>query len=181
MHITVNCIYQLDAMYFWQVLVSFLSGLRLLTEVGTTDMEEAEALSYVRDIIDIYSNSWGPTDTGFNISKPRNLTELAFENGVTYVRKCTLFRVYSIYLVHAQGRGGKGSIYVWANGNGGEDDDCAADGYASSIYTISVGAIGVDGSKSPFDERCSSKFVVTYVTDDIEDPAIVSVTISPLQ
>ena len=67
---------------------------------------------------------------------------------------------------------------MWANGDGEEDDDCGADGYASSIYTISVGGIGVNGSKSPFDERCSSKFVVTYVTNDLGKSAIVSVTIS---
>ena len=54
---------------------------------------------------------------------------------------------------------------MWANGNGGPYDDCAADGYASSIYTISVGAIGVDGRPSPFDEECSAKMVTNYVTD----------------
>ena len=54
---------------------------------------------------------------------------------------------------------------MWANGNGEEYDDCAADGYASSIYTISVGAIGVQGNSSWFDEACSAKMVVTYVTD----------------
>ena len=53
---------------------------------------------------------------------------------------------------------------MWANGNGGENDDCAADGYASSIYTISVGSIGADGRPSSYDEKCSSKLVVTYVT-----------------
>ena len=174
------CANRFYALYI-PILVFFLSGLRLLTGVGMTDMDEAEAFSYARDIIDIYSSSWGPSDIGSIISKPRTLTELAFQNGVTYVRKCTLFRVYYIYLVHSQGRGGKGSIYVWANGNGEEDDDCAADGYASSIYTISVGAIGVDGLKSPVDERCSSKFVVAYATNDTGHSAIVSVTISPSQ
>ena len=64
-----------------------------------------------------------------------------------------------------QGRDGKGSIFVWANGNGGDEDDCGADGYASSIYTISVGAIGVDSEYSWFDERCSTKLVTAYVTD----------------
>ena len=54
---------------------------------------------------------------------------------------------------------------MWANGNGGEDDDCAADGFASSIYTISVGSIGVNGTPSHFDEECSAKMVVTYVTN----------------
>ena len=54
---------------------------------------------------------------------------------------------------------------MWANGNGGEYDDCGADGFASSIYTISVGGIGVQGNSSWFDEACSAKMVVTYVTD----------------
>ena len=53
------------------------------------------------------------------------------------------------------------------------DDDCAADGYTQSIYTISVGAIGVDGNPSPFDEQCSAKMVVTYVTDLNSNGAVV--------
>ena len=64
---------------------------------------------------------------------------------------------------------------MWANGNGGQEgDDCAADGYASSIYTISVGAIGVDGRPSLFDEPCSAKMVVAYVTYENGTKAIVS-------
>ena len=35
------------------------------------------------------------------------------------------------------------------------------------MYTISVGAIGVDGNPSPFDEPCSAKMVVTYVTNSL--------------
>ena len=62
---------------------------------------------------------------------------------------------------------------MWANGNGGPTDDCAADGYASSIYTISVGAIGVDGDPSSFDEPCSAKMVVTYVTNSLGSAAVV--------
>ena len=53
---------------------------------------------------------------------------------------------------------------MFANGNGGFRDDCAADGFASSMYTISVGSIGVDGLPSSYDEECSAKMVVTYVT-----------------
>ena len=67
---------------------------------------------------------------------------------------------------------------MWASGDGGEDDDCAADGYVSSIYTIAVGAVGVDGLKSPFHECCPAKMVAIYVTnDDRGCPAIVSVKI----
>ena len=62
---------------------------------------------------------------------------------------------------------------MWANGNGGDADDCAADGYASSIYTISVGAIGIHGTPSYFDEECSAKMVVTYVTDTYGSSTVV--------
>lgn len=45
-----------------------------------------------------------------------------------------------------QGRQGKGSIYVWASGNGGhKGDDCDCDGYTDSIYTFSVGFSFLDG------------------------------------
>ena len=37
-----------------------------------------------------------------------------------------------------QGRHGLGNIYVWASGDGGEDDDCNCDGYAASMWTISI-------------------------------------------
>lgn len=61
---------------------------------------------------------------------------------------------------------GKGSIYVWATGNGGlVDDDCNCDGYTSSIYTISVGAVSSYGLSTYYDEQCSSTMCVTYTGD----------------
>ena len=62
-----------------------------------------------------------------------------------------------------QGRGGKGSIYVWAAGNGGEyHDSCAADGYVNSIYTIAVGSADQNGHQADYDESCTAKIAVTY-------------------
>ncbi len=64
-----------------------------------------------------------------------------------------------------QGRDGKGSIFVWASGNGGENgDSCAADGYVASIHTIAIGAAALDGSPASFDEQCAGKMAVTFVT-----------------
>lgn len=62
-----------------------------------------------------------------------------------------------------QGRNGKGSIYVWAAGNGGhKQDSCATDGYASSIYTIAVGSVDQYGDHAYYDEVCTSKMAVTF-------------------
>ena len=62
-----------------------LIGLRLITEHGTTDIQEATALNYKYDDIDIYSNSWGPSDSGFYVDGPQLLTRMAFEKGVRHV------------------------------------------------------------------------------------------------
>ncbi|CAI8020344.1 Furin [Geodia barretti] len=119
------------------------------TKRYATDITEAIALSYKREIIDIYSNCWGAPDTGADVSGPKTITRRILADGVT------------------EGRDGKGSIFVWANGNGGPNDDCAADGYASSPYTISVGAIRGDGRPSEYDEPCSAKLTVAPVTNGI--------------
>lgn len=62
-----------------------------------------------------------------------------------------------------KGRDGLGSIWVWASGNGGKNyDSCAADGYASSMYTIAVGSADSSGKQAYFDEICSGKMAVTF-------------------
>jgi hypothetical protein len=44
------------------------------------------------------------------------------------------------------GRGGKGSIFVWASGNGGRDyDNCNCDGYTNSVWTLSVSSATENG------------------------------------
>ena len=85
----------------------------MLDQPYMTDLIEAAAMSYDRDNIDIYSASWGPTDDGRTVDGPRNETMRAIVEGVN------------------KGRKGKGSIYVWASGDGGAADDCNCDGYVS--------------------------------------------------
>ena len=60
-----------------------LLGLRLLD--ANTDLNEARALSYASDIIDVYSNSWGPIDSGDVVSGPEMLTRMALRNGAIEV------------------------------------------------------------------------------------------------
>ena len=103
-------------------------GIRMLDQTFMTDGIEAKSMSHRSDKIDIYSASWGPTDDGKTVDGPRRATLKAMHAGVT------------------KGRNGLGSIYIWASGDGGSNDDCNCDGYASSIWTISINAVGIDGS-----------------------------------
>ncbi len=118
-----------------------VAGIRLISD-AEPDAVEAGALSYQNGAggetgitNDIYSNSWGPFDDGATLEGPGPLTFAALANNT------------------ANGRGGKGSIYVWAAGNGrGDDDNINADGYANSRHVIAVGAIGPDGVASWYSE-----------------------------
>ena len=56
-----------------------------------TDALEAKALSHERDYIDIYSNSWGPGDKGFEVVGPDKLTQLALKDGAEKVQKLITF------------------------------------------------------------------------------------------
>ena len=52
---------------------------------------------------------------------------------------------------------------MWAAGNGGRYfDSCAADGYASSIYTIAIGSADQNAGQADYDEQCASKMAVTF-------------------
>ena len=52
-----------------------------------SDSIEARALSFNRDLVDIYSSSWGPTDDGIQLSSPGQLVQQALTDGVNYVKK----------------------------------------------------------------------------------------------
>ena len=57
-------------------------------------------------------------------------------------------KLVDIFILHIieQGRKGKGTIYVWASGNGGiRGDNCNCDGYTSNMHTISIGKIEIFG------------------------------------
>ncbi|KAJ3343370.1 Proprotein convertase subtilisin/kexin type 7 [Gonapodya sp. JEL0774] len=117
---------------------------RLIAD-STTDALEAMAFNYMFNINDIYSSSWGPEDNGVALDGPGYLTQQAFQVGVT------------------KGRQGRGSIFVFASGNGGLfGDNCNFDGYANSPYTIAIGAVAVDGTMPSYGEQCAAHLAVTY-------------------
>eukprot|EP00794_Sanderia_malayensis_P013701 gene13701-biopygen10999 len=138
-----------------------IGGVRML-DGRVTDRVEAESLSLNPQYIDIYSASWGPSDDGTTVEGPGTLAAAAFANGIT------------------KGRGGLGSIYVWASGNGGRhDDSCNCDGYTASIYTLSISSSSDHGESPWYSEACSSTLATTLssgahgekriVTTDLHD------------
>jgi hypothetical protein len=71
----------------------------------------------------------------------------------------------------ATGRGGKGTIFLWAGGNGGNvGDNSNYDGYANSIHTIAIGASDSAGHRSAYSEPganlvvCAPSSGVTGIT-----------------
>ena len=70
------------------------TGVALLEDgKSTTDMGEAVALLHAMDIVDVYSNSRGPSDSGYTVKGPGNMTKQALEIGVNNVRKMTVHHV----------------------------------------------------------------------------------------
>ncbi|KAF2259689.1 KEX1 protease precursor [Lojkania enalia] len=123
---------------------SKISGVRILSG-DITDADEALAINYALGKNDIYSCSWGPPDDGKTMQAPGILIEQAMIKAIQ------------------EGRDGKGSIYVFAAGNGASsDDNCNFDGYTNSIYSITVGAIDQTNAHPYYSEACSAQLVVTY-------------------
>jgi hypothetical protein len=110
----------------------------------------------------VFSSSWGPADDGTDMEGPgRLLSE-------TFARFATV------------GRGGKGSIWVWAAGNGAHvGDRCSYDLYASSPYTIAVGAIDDRGKRSYYSEGCPSLMCVTPSSGGSASQGITTVDVEP--
>lgn len=123
----------------------------MLDQPYMTDLIEANSMGHEPHKIDIYSASWGPTDDGKTVDGPRNATMRAIVQGVN------------------EGRRGLGNIYVWASGDGGEDDDCNCDGYAASMWTVSINSAINDGQNAHYDESCSSTLASTF-SNGAKDP-----------
>ncbi len=124
-------------------------GIRLL-EGFTTDQDQADAMNHQvvdanpNNWVHVNNNSWGPSDCGCILETFGPLMEAALVNGTT------------------NGRGGLGVIYVWAAGDGRtSSDNVNYDGYASSRYTIAVGATGGDGVFASYSEPGASMLVNT--------------------
>lgn len=115
-----------------------VAGIRLIAQ-AVTGATEAEALSLHSNHIRIYSNSWGPYDSGEGIDGPSRVTREALAYFTTLHNK----------------------IYVWASGNGRDNGDtCAFDGYAGNMYVNSIGAVDYNGEQAWYSEGCANLIAV---------------------
>ena len=110
-----------------------LVGLRLVAG-PSTDAQEAAAFARRNDIIQIKSNSWGPDDFGDVVEGPGVLATASIQDAI------------------ANGRAGKGTLFFWAAGNGGTGDNSNFDGYANSVFTLAIAALGDNGFRSDYAE-----------------------------
>lgn len=129
-----------------------LVGLRLIVDdITTSDAQEAEAMAWKNDLIQIKNNSWGPPDNGSTLGGAGTLTLAALANAVQ------------------TGRGGLGTIFVWAGGNGRDvGDNSNYDSFANSIYTIAVAAADSTGVQV-WDSENGANLLVTAHSDHVSN------------
>jgi subtilisin family serine protease len=123
-----------------------LVGMRL-TAGANTDLDEAEAMTWHPDHIEILSNSWGPVDDGQTLGRPGPLMLDALKYAAEF------------------GRGGLGTIITFAGGNGRQNEDNSNyDGYANSIHTIAVAAMDSQGVQAYYSES-GANIIITAPSD----------------
>ncbi len=139
-----------------------LAALRLFAGASPpTDDAAAAALAWRADEVDVYVNAWGPADDGERFEGPAPATAAVIEQTAT------------------TGRGGLGSVLVWAAGNGGSDDDANRDGYANSRHTIAVTAVSEQGVR-PFYAETGANLLVAAPSSGQTGTDRAIVTASPL-
>ena len=107
-------------------------GYNYLESVG--DANRADAMSRNSSVTAVSNNSWGPRDYG-EPNPVAQTWEMAVEDGVT------------------NGYGGKGVVYVWSAGNGGDnEDDSNLDEIANYYAIVAACAVGHDDKRSDYSE-----------------------------
>ncbi|XKL62602.1 hypothetical protein PGB90_002435 [Kerria lacca] len=125
-----------------------LGAIRLIGPKPSNDEKDGAALLFRNGNVDIVNNSWGPQDNGITVQNLGEVTRAALKTGVT------------------TGRRNKGTIYIFAGGNGKREGDmCGCDAFVNSLYTITVASIDYKGSLTWFSERCAAVMVTAYSGD----------------
>eukprot|EP00064_Thunnus_orientalis_P001220 superscaffoldBa00000081_g1222 len=99
----------------------------------------------------------------------------AANNGVCGVGVAYNAKIGGVRMLDGEGRSGLGSIFVWASGNGGrEQDSCNCDGYTNSIYTLSISSTTQSGNVPWYSEPCSSTLATTFSSGNPGEKQIVT-------
>lgn len=104
---------------------------------ASTSSNEADAMTFQAPAVAVSNNSWGPPDGTGQLADSTSLWRDAVDFGL------------------ATGRGGLGTIYVWAAGNGYDSQQqelSTYDGYASYRGVIAVGAVTAQGRQPSYSE-----------------------------
>ena len=110
-----------------------LVAYNLLQASGASN--DADAMTRGSPNIHISNNSWGPPDSNGTLDAPVNSWYTAINTGLS------------------SGRGGRGTIYTWAAGNGAPVDNSNYDGMANYRGVIAVAAVNDQGEKTSYSEE----------------------------
>ncbi|MEM6673560.1 MAG: S8 family peptidase [Planctomycetota bacterium] len=128
-----------------------LVGYNVLQALNTAN--EVDAMTRNMASISISSNSWGAPD-GRGIPQPSSSDwRMAVSQGVS------------------QGRGGLGTLYFWAAGNGdqviqGPVDNSNLDGQANFPLVMAIGALRDDGRKAGYSENGANLLICAHSNGD---------------
>jgi kexin len=119
-----------------------------------TSINEYDAMTRSKDVVSVSNNSWGDAydNTGLLTFPDPQWLRGVTEGATT-------------------GRGGKGVVYFWASGNGGDPteggmDDSNYDSQANSRFVLAVGGVGKDGKRPAYAEGGANVLIVAPTEGD---------------
>ena len=122
---------------------------------SSLSLDVLDAMIRNMDIVSVSNNSWGfDPDSSGELYPAEGLWAEGVEAGVT------------------NGRGGKGTVYVWAAGNGyargsyDNVDNSNYDDQANSPYVIAACSVAIDGSPAYYSERGANLWVCAPAGSD---------------
>ena len=119
-----------------------------------TSSNEYDAMTRHKDVVSVSNNSWGDASDNTGLL---TFADPQWLRGVTEGA--------------TTGRGGKGVVYFWAAGNGGDAsegglDDSNYDSQANSRFVLAIGGVGRDGRKPAYAEGGANVLVVAPTEGD---------------
>lgn len=135
-----------------------LAGIRFLGGPATS-AQIAQCLTHSNQVISVYNNSWGFAAGGQGLGRVPLVMSNAIVSGIT------------------TGRGGRGSIFVFAAGNSGaQGDDANYSELVNSIYTIGVGALNDQYARASYGNPGAALLISAPAGNDATRPQGTSTT-----